>query len=139
MPLFQDAVLQQRLAHVASPRIQMPSVVRRSWIDQDVQTVHAETPGRSKEERRGGKRTDEHIGGEGRNSCIVQTVSLCECVCDRPAAVGVAAQQNLSTSTANGAVGLVTVVIVHVGHLQVHVLKKYLLTRRHTSGFSETL
>lgn len=41
---FEDAVLHQRLAHVAPPRVQIPSVVGRSGIDQDVQTVHAETP-----------------------------------------------------------------------------------------------
>ena len=47
------------------------------------------------------------------------------CVCVGPAAVGVAAEQNLPTSAADGAVGLVTVVIVHVGHLQVNVLNTH--------------
>lgn len=42
-----------------------------------------------------------------------------------PAAVHVAAEQNLSTAAANGAVRLVTVVVVHVGHLQVHVLNTH--------------
>lgn len=41
-----------------------------------------------------------------------------------PAAVHVAAEQNLSTAAADGAVRLVAVVVVHVGHLQVHVLNR---------------
>ena len=43
-------------------------------------------------------------------------------MCVGPAAVGVAAEQDLSPAAADGAVGLVTVIVVHVGHLQVHVL-----------------
>lgn len=39
-----------------------------------------------------------------------------------PAAVGIAAQQNLSAATADGAVGLVAIVVVHVGHFQIHIL-----------------
>ena len=50
VPSLQDAVLQQRLAHVASPRVQIASVVRRAGIDQDVQTVHTETPAGGGEE-----------------------------------------------------------------------------------------
>lgn len=42
-----------------------------------------------------------------------------------PAAVHIAAEKNLSTAAANGAVRLVTVVVVHVGHLQVHVLNTH--------------
>ena len=53
---LEDAVLQQRLTHVAAPRVQIPRVVRRPGVHQDVQTVHAETPG----ERGGGR------GGRGR-------------------------------------------------------------------------
>lgn len=41
---FKDAVLHQRLAHVASPRVKIPSVVRRSRVNQNVQTVYAEAP-----------------------------------------------------------------------------------------------
>ena len=52
VPSLQDAVLQQRLAHVAAPRVQIPSVVRRSGVDQDVQTVDAETPGGGGERER---------------------------------------------------------------------------------------
>lgn len=40
-----------------------------------------------------------------------------------PAAVCVAAQQNLAAAAAHGAVGLVAVVIVHIGHLQVDILR----------------
>lgn len=43
----------------------------------------------------------------------------------RPAAVHVATEQNLSTAAANGAVRLVAIVVVHVGHLQVHVLNTH--------------
>lgn len=40
-----------------------------------------------------------------------------------PAAVGIAAQQNLSAATADGAVGLVAVIVVHVGHFQIDILR----------------
>lgn len=42
--LSEDAVVLQRLAHVAPPRVQMTGTVRRSRIHQNVQTVHTETP-----------------------------------------------------------------------------------------------
>lgn len=41
---LQDAVLQQRLTHVAPPRVQVPSVVGSTGVNQDVQAVHAEAP-----------------------------------------------------------------------------------------------
>lgn len=69
------------------------------------------------------------VGGEEVNEQINTSVEkekfmycFFMCVSVGPAAVGVAAEQNLSTSAADGAVGLVTVIIVHVGNLQVHVL-----------------
>lgn len=45
MATFKDAIWQQRLAHVASPGVLITSIVRRSGVNQDVQAVHAETPG----------------------------------------------------------------------------------------------
>lgn len=41
---LQDTVLQQRLAHVAPPRVQVAGVVGRTGVNQDVQAVHAEAP-----------------------------------------------------------------------------------------------
>lgn len=45
MPPFEDAILQRWLTHVAPPRVKIPSIVRSSGIDQEVKTVHTETPG----------------------------------------------------------------------------------------------
>lgn len=53
-----------------------------------------------------------------------------------PAAVSVATKQNLPSAAANGAVGLVTIIVIHVGYLQVHVLITH--TSRRTSDTSGT-
>lgn len=85
--------------------------------------------------------TQKHLGVQkvlAKVLCVLLLCAcVCVCVCVGPAAVGVAAEKNFSTSTANGAVGLVTIVVVHVGHLQVHVLNTQKRNHRNTSGFSD--
>lgn len=68
-----------------------------------------------------------------------QAAPLCAGV--TPAAVSVATKQNLPPAAAYGAVGLVTIIIIHVGYLQVHVLMGHRRTSQDLSAqvcFSST-
>lgn len=51
-----------------------------------------------------------------------------------PAAVSVATKQNLPPAAAYGAVGLVAIIVIHVGYLQVHVLVGHRRTSQNPSA-----